>query len=495
MQLQPMRKKLISDSEVVWSNTKAGERSGAEEKERGVGSSSSGADASRKDTTSTSVLSQTLQCLQLRVVPSDWANSYLNHSQVIGHPTTAEGRERIRAASKKVLLSLRLAMERAVECVRSMAETIFCLITKFVVGLILFLARGVSWATGGDGQRSGVYCHRQVEDIVAMREAELSSKFEGMWKEREMEKEQEVEEAKASCRAKAKELKKLKTEITEGKEEKVRLMDLVKSTEKSREEAVQESGKVKARAAKELYSVSLAEAEKYLAFLKFMSTELLQDSDVLSELITEQKIFVDRIRKDPYHTRECEPTKLFNVHCPNQPDYDNLRMDIRKKLAKISNSHLLSGSNYQLASAGAIPDVLRRLIGQVQAAIPDLSDVEVYEKILCIKAKNRGSLQGLTVRKVVDLISADVNADSDDSSTASADSLGQCAICIEPMYGTGSGPAGMDSRLQTLDGCHHTFHEDCIKQWLAKKHECPCCRKYALPELEYPPLSTKKLLF
>ena len=44
----------------------------------------------------------------------------------------------------------------------------------------------------------------QVEDIVAMREAELSSKFEGMWKEREMEKEQEVEEAKASCRAKAK---------------------------------------------------------------------------------------------------------------------------------------------------------------------------------------------------------------------------------------------------------------------------------------------------
>ena len=39
---------------------------------------------------------------------------------------------------------------------------------------------------------------------MAMREAELSSKFEGMWKEREMEKEQEVEEAKASCRAKAK---------------------------------------------------------------------------------------------------------------------------------------------------------------------------------------------------------------------------------------------------------------------------------------------------
>ena len=63
---------------------------------------------------------------------------------------------------------------------------------------------------------------------------------------------------------------------------------------------------------------------------------------------------------------------------------------------------------------------------------PDLSDIEVYEKILAIKASNRGSLAGLTGRKVVDIISAEISGgggvDSDEdggSSTASGDSLGQ----------------------------------------------------------------------
>ena len=78
-----------------------------------------------------------------------------------------------------------------------------------------------------------------------------------------------------------------------------------------------------------------------------------------------------------------------------------------------------------------IPDVLRRLIGQVQQVFPDLSDIEVYEKILAIKASNRGSLAGLTGRKVVDIISAEISSggvfsDEDGgSSTASGDSLGQ----------------------------------------------------------------------
>jgi len=498
------KKLLITENEVVWSNTKAGEHSfagGEEERGRSEQSACVG-DASRSSTTSSSVLRQTLQCLQLSV---QLARSSLHNPAKQNHNTSRIGgqpnrEERILSSTKKVLFSLRLAMERAVELVRATAETIFWLIRRFVVGLILFLARGVAWATGGDGRRSGVYCHGQVEAIVKAREDQLASKFEGLWKERELEKEQEVEVARETCRAKAKELKKLKTEITESKEERSRLLDLVKSSESARDEAKEESGKSKARSAKELYSVSLREAEKYLTFLKFMSTEFLQDSDVLNDLIAEQKIFVDRIRKDPYHTRECEPTKLFNVHCPNQPDYDNLRMDVQKKLAKISNSSHLNGTNYLGYGGNGMSDVLKQLIGQVQQFVPNLSDGEVYEKIICIKAKNRGSLQGLTVRKIVDIISAEVSnadagGDSDDSSTASADSLGQCAICIEPMYSSPIGSGVNDAKLQTLDSCRHTFHEDCIKKWLAKKHECPCCRKYALPELEYPPLATKKLLF
>ena len=89
------------------------------------------------------------------------------------------------------------------------------------------------------------------------------------------------------------------------------------------------------------------------------------------------------------------------------------------------------------STSQTIPDVLRRLIGQVQQVFPDLSDIEVYEKILAIKASNRGSLAGLTGRKVVDIISAEISGgggggvDSDEdggSSTASGDSLGQVRL-------------------------------------------------------------------
>merc|ERR1712226_1502926 len=138
-----------------------------------------------------------------------------------------------------------------------------------------------------------------------------------------------------------------------------------------------------------MYAVTLGEADNFLAFLNFLSEEFLPDSDVLSELIAEQKIFVERIKKDPIYKRDCEPTKLFKVHCPNKPDFDNLRMDIQKKLAKVSSEVTMHDS-----PTSRIPDVLRRLICQVQQVFPDLSDVEVYEKILAIKASNRGSLAG-----------------------------------------------------------------------------------------------------
>ena len=91
------------------------------------------------------------------------------------------------------------------------------------------------------------------------------------------------------------------------------------------------------------------------------------------------------------------------------------------------------------STSQTIPDVLRRLIGQVQQVFPDLSDIEVYEKILAIKASNRGSLAGLTGRKVVDIISAEISGsgggvDSDEdggSSTASGDSLGQVRESVQ----------------------------------------------------------------
>lgn len=35
-----------------------------------------------------------------------------------------------------------------------------------------------------------------------------------------------------------------------------------------------------------------------------------------------------------------------------------------------------------------------------------------------------------------------------------------------------------DSELVTHGrNCHHTFHKECISQWLMKHDSCPCCRQ------------------
>ena len=99
------------------------------------------------------------------------------------------------------------------------------------------------------------------------------------------------------------EIKKLKAEICDEKEEKSRLVAMVRSAEETRDEKCQERNKVKQRVAKEMYAVTLGEANNFLAFLNFLSEEFLPDSDVLSELIAEQKIFVERIKKDPIYKR------------------------------------------------------------------------------------------------------------------------------------------------------------------------------------------------
>ena len=75
---------------------------------------------------------------------------------------------------------------------------------------------------------------------------------------------------------------------------------------------------------------------------------------------------------------------------------------------------------------------------QVQLEFPDLSDVEVYEKILRVKAENKGSLSGLNVHKIVKKIASSRNFDnardgrsssqSSSSSTSSVDSLGPVRV-------------------------------------------------------------------
>jgi hypothetical protein len=51
------------------------------------------------------------------------------------------------------------------------------------------------------------------------------------------------------------------------------------------------------------------------------------------------------------------------------------------------------------------------------------------------------------------------------------DAVGSCAICIEAFTST---------KTNTTLQCNHTFHTDCIKEWLEKELTCPICRQVLL---------------
>lgn len=83
---------------------------------------------------------------------------------------------------------------------------------------------------------------------------------------------------------------------------------------------------------------------------------------------------------------------------------------------------------------------------------------------------------------------------SDPDTEAPKQSLGDCAICIEPIIvhpEPSSGALGPQLLPSTTAGlrrtyawapCHHVFHTYCLEQWLAIKNICPQCRR-PLPPL------------
>ena len=60
--------------------------------------------------------------------------------------------------------------------------------------------------------------------------------------------------------------------------------------------------RLKARMSKEIYCVTLGEAQKYLTFLNFIGEEFIK-SDAIREQLEEQKIFVERIEQNPNYKR------------------------------------------------------------------------------------------------------------------------------------------------------------------------------------------------
>lgn len=53
-----------------------------------------------------------------------------------------------------------------------------------------------------------------------------------------------------------------------------------------------------------------------------------------------------------------------------------------------------------------------------------------------------------------------------------------CSICLEPL----------NSKPSQSLACLHTFHVNCINDWIKIQSSCPNCRKFALMPDEYPTL-------
>jgi hypothetical protein len=79
----------------------------------------------------------------------------------------------------------------------------------------------------------------------------------------------------------------------------------------------------------------------------------------------------------------------------------------------------------------------------------------------------------------------DVKASSATTSSLMEDDLQSpaCPICMEPFR------PGDAVCLPTNERCNHNFHVECMKDWLMKHAQCPCCRESYL--LEYTRTTTR----
>ncbi len=53
--------------------------------------------------------------------------------------------------------------------------------------------------------------------------------------------------------------------------------------------------------------------------------------------------------------------------------------------------------------------------------------------------------------------------------------LQECSICMEVFK------VGDKVSFSPAEGCFHVFHHDCLRRWLLRKTDCPCCRVIMLP--------------
>ncbi len=60
--------------------------------------------------------------------------------------------------------------------------------------------------------------------------------------------------------------------------------------------------------------------------------------------------------------------------------------------------------------------------------------------------------------------------------------LNKCSICLETITKNGK-----------ITNCNHTFHNNCLNQWLKKKKNCPICRTKINKDISFIDLITNNL--
>jgi len=381
-----------------------------------------------------------------------------------------------------------------------------------------------------EGQHEDFYDQDEVDELLRQKDDEWQAAFN---KEKE-ESNSKIDQLKAKAKRQAKEIRQLKAAAAEEKMERDRLVQA--EIDSSRERLFQENRTLKARMTREMYTVVLAEAVKFLTFAHFIMDNFLPDSAAMEDVVSEQAIYADRIRTDPLylgqqqqlatqpgHRRRgsnsssssssaaagqlhanntnannlVQPTKHFKVHRPNEPNYDALKADI------LTSNYQVLPRDYEMlekppASAATTSGVgvnaaasadkmskkpqhtMESLIAKIREVFPDMADVDVVDSIVNIKALNHGTLSGLSTANIIHMISTENFANSADANNPEGVNAGtlvlpqlpeSCAICIEPMNKDNG-----NAKLTSMEGCGHTFHETCIRAWLTKKQQCPCCR-------------------
>lgn len=102
-----------------------------------------------------------------------------------------------------------------------------------------------------------------------------------------------------------------------------------------------------------------------------------------------------------------------------------------------------------------------------QMNVAEMSYEELYELFIPGEVRVKGASEGMLQSLPKHLVTQTTRRD------ASGDVL-SCAICLQELE--------QGDLARTLPTCNHTFHLNCVDQWLAKHLICPVCRQYIVCE-------------